>query len=265
MSDYHQAIKQQEKFRSQNIAALHVAVNKIIKHHKTKKKTVVDFPPVANYLSKCFPDVDISNMCVYITDPSFMSQHGFADIGGCYIPSMKLIMVKNKISLSGDNKTNNRFDDVLKDRTQCNVDVEDIVVHELLHAISDISGRSSRKFGHNEEEFVYTNCIDFYKQKGMSEQDIVNRNFLPFFIQDIMRDRQYLLSMVRNFSPNCGSTYVDIAREMRVHPNKSVDAILSKANEMGQHMIDLYNQYGRAFTLSAQIHDTNRFKFLDTD
>jgi len=231
----------------------------VINHESTREKQLVDFPAVYKYLSTKFPVVDLSAVKLYITPPRVMEKAGWKDIGGCYIRNKKVILVKSEINHYS--KPKGEFQHLMHEICKMKTDVEDVIVHELIHAVSDIIGRSLSKYQHMEEEFVYTNCIEFYYEKNMTDGDIVNNNFLPFCIQDIYESVKDMSSIFAKV----GHTVEDIRqmskeeyqRFLNVKADVIVPLIKSQAQERAYKMIELFHKYG------AQMHKTSATEVVE--
>lgn len=245
---------------------------RVINHNLTEEKKLADFPVIANYLSSKFPDVDLSPIRLYIALPRVIERAGWKDIGGCYIRGMKVIIVKSEIQ--HHYKAKGKFHRMMRDVCNMKADVEDIMVHEFIHAISDIIDRSLSRYQHMEEEFVYTNCIDFYYQKGMTDDDIVNSNFLPFCLQDVYESTKEMSSIfakmdrttddVRQMSEEEYLRFLNMKAEM------IIPLIRNLAQQKAHRMIELYHKYGAQMykTSSAQPmgdETTMRFSSLDLE
>ncbi len=220
-------------------------VNRVIQHLGTSRVNVSrQFSAVYNYLHDRFSTVNITDIPVYLSPASVMNKHKeFKNIGGCFIPHMEVILIKDE---SGQCSfiPRRKFDRLLYEY-RASVDIEDIVVHELLHAISSKLGRASRKRGHMEEEFVYSNCVDFYKQKGMSEDEIVTKNFLPFCIEDVFSmpgEMKKIISKLETSGISTDQAYGTEQEHNRFvsrHAEVIVSGIVARAIELGQQVINL--------------------------
>jgi len=246
-------------------------VARITQHPLTVERDITDYPEIHAYIESRFPKVDVSDIVIYVADPGVIDKAGWKDIGGCYIDLLKVILVKNKIT---DKKVRGKFKKMVQDLCAMKVDVEDVVVHELIHAVSHRINRASSKYSHMEEEFVYTNCIDFYKQKGMTEEDIVNNNFLPFCLYDVYGSAEDLspvfaavgssLATVREMSKQSYSSFLN------KHAETIVPMIKEIAQKRAYHMIDLYHKYGADMHMTdastpAEDPASLRFSALDLD
>lgn len=185
---------------------------------------------------------------------------GFQAVGGCYIPDLKLIIIDRYPTLGGTGgKT--KFDRTINRKMSGAVTQEDIVVHEGLHAISDAAGRSTRYYEFDEEEFVYTNSVDFYRSKGMSEEEIINNIFLPFCVQDVLDSQNAMLSIINSidredtFNPRATAT--ELNRFFGKYAEAISDLVMRNAREMGRHMVELYEKYGRKAILFCATPDSD--------
>ncbi len=267
---YHRELSKQRKHQ---LEKLRRKAKTVIQNSQTIKLCIeTDFPKIDQYLRGKFPEVDISDVDVY-TSPSQVFNRAWKGMGGCYIDVLKTIFVKNKIGNKIGEKRN-KFQKLMDECCKMSVDVEDVLVHELIHAISHKIGRASSKYRHMEEEFVYTNCIDFYHDKGMTDDEIIDNNFLPFCVHDVYSSRSDLNEMFSRLSSSLSDvqkmTNGEYKRFLSKHATVLVPAIVKRARERARHMIDLYNKYGvemyRTAPVDPQEDKTSlRFSSLDLD
>lgn len=235
---------------------------------------MTDYPAIKSYLDEKFPDIDISDVPIYMATSDAIDAAGYGHAGGFYVHHMRVVVCKDKITIGGT-KAKTKFETVMQELMQVEVNPEDIIVHEMIHAVSGESNRSNRRYSFEEEEFVYTNSVDFYKQKGMSDDDIVNQNFLPFCIQDIFSTPKEISGIFQQLSEqnikppvlDQSLTTAKLNRFLGRHATKVVPLILARGRELGQHMIDLYNQYGRGISAVSQPKEKEevslRFRSID--
>ena len=116
-------------------------VLRIIKSKSTIKKTLFDYPLIKRYLQDKFPEIDITDISIYVTSPRVMSSCKFLkNCAGVYIPSIKTILMKNIVHMMGGS-TEGLFNKLLS-KEKIKTEVEDILVHEAMHAISAAANRS---------------------------------------------------------------------------------------------------------------------------
>ena len=239
-------------------------------HLQTERKSIADFPAVKQYIDDRFPGVDISDIPIYLATASAMNKAGWENAGGCYIHHLRAIFIKK--SSGYQRKSVGKFAQLMK-RYSARIDTEDVVVHEVLHAISGAANRYSRKFVHSEEEFVYTNCIDFYRAKGMSDVDIIMNNFLPFCMSDVMNSKSEIKEVIDSSDwleyERFAAADANTRRNMLdIYAGDLVPVIVEKAKDKAQKMINLYEEYGRKMTFFSDgesDESLSRFSGMDFD
>ncbi len=242
-------------------------VAKILKNPKTVSKTIDDYPAILEYLNEKFPSIPLHDVKIYIVSCKAMNDAGWKHAGGCYIHHMNLILVKRR--LSHQRKHKHEFDRIFAEETRANMSIEDILVHELIHAVSGRANRSTRNFVNQEEEFVFTNCIDFYKQKGMNDDEIIRKVFLPFCTQNVLEDGTTLRNVLSKYVP-AKSEIMHVLKNPYKILDKHAETIVRKITEKGKSnarsMIDSYNRYGCKTYFVSEAPLTNRkVKFASID
>lgn len=224
------------------------------------------------FFTRKFPNLDLSDITIYQTSSTTMNRAGFKEAGGLFVAHMKIILLRRNIEIEADRRGafNRELDKAIKTK----VATEDVLVHEMLHAVS-AKARSGRQFSFGEEEFVYTNAVEFYKAEGKSEEDIINQTLIPFCITDVLSDRKEMTEIFAKLRSS-GLPIPDMFKVpkesyrniMDTHAKKVVPMIVGRAREIGHEMIRLHNQYG-----SQQLHSndaptnttTIRFHSIDMD
>lgn len=243
---------------------------RVISNKLTQQKRLADFPEVDKYLSERFPDVDLSVINLYLAPPKVVEKAGWKDIGGCYLHDKKTILVKD--DLNHHCKSKGKFQRLMRETCYMKTDVEDVIVHEFIHAVSDLIGRSLSKYQHMEEDFVYTNCIDFYYQKGMTDDDIVNNNFLPFCIQDVYESVKEMGSIFEQVNCTIDDIRQMTEKEYKAFLNKHADTLVpliqKKAQDKAHKMIELYHKYGSDMhktSATEAVEDKTAMRFSSLD
>ncbi len=274
MQRYHQQLwaLQYSKERTRQLDRFRKRIQNIIIHRKTVQKKLQDFPAVYTYIMDKFQGIDLSDLAIFLSPAHVIQQNGWPQIGGCYVKETNTILVKDEIKTKKDKTRKGKFNKLMAKQCSVDVDVEDVVVHEVIHAVSHRMNRASCKFEHMEEEFVYCNCIDFYKQKGMTEDDIVDNNLLPFCINDIYSSRSGFKSVI--CAAGLSFPYVESLDEKKYirfcnrHAENLVPAIKSKAQEKGHQMIAIYKQYGSRMNMTdeaPEIKDPSSIRFASLE
>ena len=123
-----------------------------------------------------------------------------------------------------------------------------------------------------EEEFVYTNCIDFYRQKGMTDKDIIADNFFPFLMNDVWSNQKDAKEVLKDLA-----TLEDFAimngkereRFINVHADIIVPRVVEKVWKKGWQMFETYKNFGRSVSNVSKPNTNNnnisRFSALSFD
>lgn len=243
-------------------------IDSLIKHPFTRKVEDNEFLEPRDYIKNKFPGVDLSDILIYISHPTAFDKCGFGNAYGVQIPSRNIIFLQN-LQTGEDiysSKKIGKFRHALVEKFKSNkVTEDDILVHELIHAVSSKTNRSTGKYTHAEEEFAYTNSVDYYRQKGMSDEQIINGTFLPFCCNDIINNVEEVLKLVegliecKKLSSNIVNLLQKVNNGLPVDPknaqkkyykflNSHVDimlpVVIESAQKEAQLMIDLYRKYG---------------------
>jgi len=256
------AKRERDQIRKQVMQDLKNQVASIIKHQDTDRKFVSDWPDIEQYLTSTF-GVDVSDLPVYVTTPEVMKKYGFEECAGCYIDELYVILVKNQITTNAPGR--GRFSKKMDEVAGSTMNPEDVVVHEMLHAVSHkvrgIAGARMRwyesagggiKYRIAEEEFVYTNCMPYYRSKGMKDSEVVDSIFLPFCIGDVMTDREFMLKLISDVGASIPKKDDCGIKEYRTKFNRMlnnnaevlVPIIVDEAKDRAFKMIELYQKYG---------------------
>lgn len=232
---------------------LKAKADKLIRHKDTSEIKLADYVDVQSYISAKFPKIDLSHICIYLTSQKAMELVGFKYMGGCYIDSIKTIFVLDNKSLNATEKISGRFNKSIMRATKVDLRTEDILVHEMLHAVSSCMQRATKAYTNAEEEFVYTHCVDFYRSNGMDDDLIIKSQFLPFCLNDILGDKKELARVFMNLKNKKGLKVVPWERAysedeysdfLDKYSNDIVPEIVDLAKGRARYMIECYDQYG---------------------
>jgi len=240
-------------------------VLKVISVSTTKQKNITDFPAIYSHLTTMFPQVDVSDVPIYVASASSMNKNGFTACGGCYIRHMRVILVKKKIMMGAASNKKDKLGQCIQANIATSVNPEDVVIHELFHAISHKTNRPGNEYEFAEEEFVYTNSAKFYEIQGTSLADIVDTHLLTFFINDIMSSRKALIEVWKRSGAELPSLKNISKKQFQHILDRDAEALapvfIDVARERGHKMIDLYKKYGNKQIGSNKIdyrHDSRR-------
>lgn len=260
--------------RELQLQELRDKAERIKKSVSTTRITLDAYPAVESFLKEKFPDLDFSSVEIYLTSYAAMKRVAFEHMGGCYIDSLKTIFVMDNKSLNRQDKSKGKFMTELSRQTAVDLESEDILVHEMMHAASSALGRATRSYVNAEEEFVYTYCTEFYKRKGMSDQEMVDKHFLTFCLNDVMSSKEEMAKIFQLLKINRRLRYVpwlkpygrrELEDFMDAHAEFLVPEIIAAAKTKARTMIECYHKYGcRGAPQSVDVYDTGmRFRSID--
>lgn len=247
----------------------------ILKTHdlgKSLLRNINDFPEINKFISDRFPTLSLENIPIYIFNEEVMIKGGFKGINGAFFPDLNYIICIDKPNVVLG-KGKGIFFKMLHDTVKKELNIDDIVVHELMHAVSANTNRVNRVYKNNEEEFVFTNCIDFYKSKGMTDEDISESILMAFFLNEIMETKKHMVKLFQecDLSIDCFDSNKEYLKQLNKNADKLVSRIVMKSKENSKHMIECYYK-NNSNTKPNNIPIKNitnsrslRFKFLDTD
>lgn len=204
------------------------------------------------------PDVNLNEVKAYEVPNKYMDEVDLLrSCGGCYVPSLQIIIIKK--GKSKESFKNNIDKNIGKYRIECSH--EDVFAHELFHAISHASGRCTRKFTGMEEEFVYQSTIDWFKDKGYSDDDIVEKYFLPFTLQDVLQNSYNKIALEfiekSKVDKNILLWSKDTGGFLEDNAEKFVNLLIKNAKEIGRRMLNKEN--------NIEAKEADSFSFLDFD
>jgi hypothetical protein len=167
MAKFYNARAKQYKINCETIKE---NIDKIKNHDDT---VIIKYPQhkeAFDYVDNLYPKEDVKSVVVYHCNQKFLSRLGYKGVGGFFEKVMKTVVLS-----SLDHGSSKKYSITAK------IEIDEVLVHELLHYVCDCEGvrKSSVEV---EEEFAYGNSIGYLRSKGMSDEDIVNNNFLPFFV-----------------------------------------------------------------------------------
>lgn len=257
------------------ISDLKARYSYVLQHEDTSWLFLSDYKSVQNYISGKFPKIDLSGVNMYLTSKKAMEEAGLKDMGGCYIDAIKTIFVLDYKSLNGDyDEDDGKFGKAVRDICHTILQVEDVLVHEVMHAVSSLMERCTKHYKNAEEEFVYTHCVEFYRNKGISDEQIIDGHFLPFCLNDIMSNRNDLSHVFSKLkkekglnSVPCEDDYTD--DEYRAFLDRHSDFLapvfVNEARIRARHMIECYEKYGCRSASADDVDRSleNRFRWLN--
>ncbi|KKL46025.1 hypothetical protein LCGC14_2349720, partial [marine sediment metagenome] len=150
------------------MALLRKNIDKIRNNINTKKINYPEFKECFDYVDNLFPRVNVKSVTLYKPSPKLMQKLGFGHAGGFYDRVSKIVVFTRFMSSIG---TRDRYS------IKAKLTQDEVIVHELCHYSYFEEGKSSVSQELN-EEFAYGWSIGYLRQKGYSDEDIVDKNFL---------------------------------------------------------------------------------------
>ncbi len=262
------------KAREQRQREFRAAAQKVIQHRETFE--IFQEPTITEFVDEKFPGTDISGIKIYQTSHNAIKALKIGSVGGCYIDALKMIFVLSTDSLNREERVTGKFSKLLMKQAHAPLEMIDILVHETLHAVSSLMGRATQQFTNAEEEFVYTHCVDFYHQRGMSDDDIVHTHFLPFCLNDVLSNKEGMSEIFWKLKGERRLQVVPWQKDydryqyekfVNKHADFLVPEVINAAKEKANTMIECYHKYG---CRSVRAEDVNhnqsiRFQSLNFD
>jgi len=267
---YHKLKKQQKNFlkqRKEQAVFFIASVKDLIDDYGEQIDSDFRFTKACDFVQKIiserYPEAeDVWKTPTFLISSQEMNQiEELENCGGCYVPDLKIILIK-------DNNSNKKNTKKYKDKVSklfakytLSADEEDVFVHELLHAVSHAANRRSRKFSHLEEEFVYKSTIDWFRSRGIGSEEIVENNFLPFVIHDVLKNEKVdiLLDIAKKENVSVSQEQITNADFMcqfaNAHAKEFVSEVVRRARELGLSMIESPS--------NEEVEEDNRFSCLD--
>lgn len=141
-------------------------------HHHTFKINYNDenFKKAFSYIEDKFPNYDISGVNIYVAQGKFLKMVGYDGVGGFFERVNKNIVIADSPIISSYSEISAK------------ITIDEVLVHELIHYVSDIQLKSTFDV-YKEEEYAYGNSYDYLSDKGYTDDEVIRNNFMPYFFQ----------------------------------------------------------------------------------
>lgn len=246
-------------------------VDYIKKSQHTFKKSITEYKKPFEFIKNEYPFVNILDVEVYETRKNILDQVGIKYAAGIFFPYSKTVVLvrqKDLNSTAFSSEKLSSFEKLLSDHTFNNaLQIDDVAVHEFLHAVSQKCRPILSNYASQEEQFVYTNSVKYFRQQGLSDKDIILKQFLPNCINDILSSGESIKNIVNSIidkHPKYKSfSYHDMIEEI---PKTLVDCVVNKAIENAENMIDDYDKHGiKVLTDNHNIINVSRASLINFD
>ncbi|MFW6173440.1 MAG: hypothetical protein ACOC5T_06840 [Elusimicrobiota bacterium] len=165
----------------------------VIEHKSSVLIKYPQYKKAFDYVSSRFPDIPVMNISIYKCDSSYLKRIGLGGIGGCYNCHLRTIIIADRYRHNDCNNSDDLWRSV-----KASVTIDEIIVHELLHYVSLFNSGGRIISSEIEEEFAYGNSLEYLRQKGHSDDDIILNNFLPYFIS-IVDQRKIIKNVFKKY------------------------------------------------------------------
>ena len=224
-------------------------LEKIKNHPDTVVIKYPQYKEAFDYVDKKFPEEDVKSVTVYHCNQRFLAKLGYEGVGGFFEKVMKTIVLS-----SLDYSKSKKYS------IKAKMEVDEVLVHELLHYVYDCDGFGKSSY-RVDEEFAYGNSIGYLRSKGMSDEEIVNNNFLPFFVS--IADRKKIIRKV--LLENDYDLHKFYKRSMKYQKrvlerlrNKIFEEIKISSFDQGMKLVEIYSDVEHEEVSVEKTH-----KFLD--
>lgn len=244
-------------FRKQAELSL-VHLDKIERHILTEVLQWPDFKDAYDYVDKLFPEANVKSIKIYKCDPDLLGKLGYKGVGGFFNRIFQVVVIPSSV-VKQTQKT-------MWDSIQAKLTFDEVMVHELLHYSS-----SNQKKGvysiDLEEEFAYGHSVAYLRQKGYSDKDIINNNFMPYLIGTINSSkiaRQIIIDAGYDVKELVLASEEKQKRIFKKYEKQIFELVKQKAFEKGLEIINMYSTNNIDTISEVKINDgSSRFNMMD--
>jgi len=264
---YKKAVKEQRH----KYISLHVdSMEYIKKHYSTHAIIYQDYKESYDYVDAKFPGYNVRQVKVFKTSQSVLEHIGYRGVGGLFDKVHKIIIIDDRIKAGYYNDDVLFFGEKLPwDNIKAIVSLDEVLVHELLHYVSSCLSRTFSSVD-LEEEFAYGHSVGYLRKKGLTDDDIIKQNFLPFLIKYIDTNKIIIDAFCKQHQGKDSTVFEHsdnsyIVTFLKKNAESIYNSILNSATQKGKEIIRIiaddktYQQM-----ISEKIIDNKKsFKFLD--
>jgi len=230
-------------------------IEKIKNHSDTRIIKYPNHKESFDYVDGLFCNSGVKEVTIYQCNRPFLEKLGYKGVGGFFEKIMKTIVIPD-LPFETISKKN---DIVAK------ITIDEVLVHELLHYVSDSHKKQTISM-ELEEEFAYGNSVGYLKSKGYTNEEIVKNNFMPFLysvtysryggevLKEVLQENGYDVSQFKKELP--------IKQKKIIEKNKKAihQRTIDKAFKKGMEIIDIYS--GKKEEIKIE---SGNCKFMDFD
>lgn len=204
---------------------------KIKKNASTKRILYEDYPESFDYVAKIFPGIDVRGIDIFQATPLLMQKMSYDGIGGFFDRITKTVIISAHRLVSPNKKFT----------VKAKLSKDIIIVHELLHYCHNEVGLSPSM--NMKEEFAYGWSLGYMRQKGYTDEEVINDNFMPYLYKvcykdgffSVLRKEGIEVDKLQRRSPRAKDRILNPLRS-KIHKE-----IIRLATEKGMEIIRIYS------------------------
>lgn len=188
-----------------------------------------------DYVDKRFPDKDVKNVTIYLCSTSLLKKLGYFGLGGFFEKVMKTIVINKDMDFDGEGVFAGK------------ISVDEAIVHELLHYVSDLSNTKKTSV-EIEEEFAYSNSLGYLRSKKYSDEEIINNNFLPFLSGLVNPNpiiKNVLIKNNENYEKFLLKSKENQEKTLKQYEKEINEEVKVLARKKGQEIIEVFDNKGK--------------------
>lgn len=247
---YREQAKENVRLTKENII-------KIKNYSSTVEIKYPQFQEAFDYVDKLFPAVKVKEVVVLKVPTRFLAKIGYGGVGGFYDKIYKTVVISSAPGIRRNQR--NKY-------SVCGTITKDeVIVHELIHYCDVEEGHitSSRNLA---EEFAYGWSLQYLRDKGYSDEEIIENNFLPFLFQNEYDKVFQRILGEENITTQAYNKFGD-ARRLRFykrHGKKMHKEAKEKGIAQGWKLLNLYSaKFEEGVDVREDEDEANRFDLMD--
>jgi len=233
-------------YRKKNYAAQYAKKSAIIAKHIDKIKSSantreINYPEYKesfDYVDNKFPGNRVKDATIFLCSKGLLKGLGYVGLGGFFEKILKTIIICNEGA------------------------IDETIVHEMLHYVSDLSLATSYSV-ELEEEFAYINSIDYLRNKGRTDEYIISTVFLPYLMGKV--DKNKIIKEILTTEDLRIFSNKDLTVQKRIlkrYKKKIESSMIEHATNLGKDIIELHNRKSIS-GIAANISDDNIFDLME--
>lgn len=229
-------IKEIKDKNKKNLAEDYEKLNALISN---KNNTIIKYPEYKkafDYVESKFPGLNVLNVTIHKIRKQDLIEAEYGGVGGLYVPGKKAVIVSDVPSGGSTNTYGKKM-------ISAKLSIDEVIVHELLHYVSHKIYRTNDVM--MEEEFAYGHSVPYLISKGMTDDNIIKYNMLPFLYMIV--DNKKLLKKIieeRKIKPNSYNSYLRKI-DQGTAPQIIINVINSIKKELHERTIEIAMKKGK--------------------